>query len=68
MAGSSGFSKLTIGLGVIVFIVGALSFISSLRAGNGTDAVGLVAMAAGIVAVIIGRRRLRRMGAGRGSM
>lgn len=68
MAGSQGFSKFTIVLGVIVFIVGAVSFVSSFRAGNGTDVVGIVAMAAGIVAVIIGRRRTRGAGAGSGGM
>lgn len=68
MAGSSTLPKFTIILGVIVFLVGLYAFVTSMGRGGGTDTMALIAMAVGLVGIVLGRRIIRKAGAGsRGS-
>lgn len=64
MAGSSTLPKFTIVLGVIVFLVGLYAFVMSLSRGGGMDTMALIAMAVGLVGIVLGRRILRKAGAG----
>jgi uncharacterized membrane protein YiaA len=64
MASSSTLPKFTIVLGIIVFLVGLVSFVMALTRGGGMDLMSLAAMVVGLAGVVIGRRILRKAGAG----
>ncbi len=64
MAGSSTLPKFTIVLGIIVFLVGLYAFVMSLSRGGGLDLMSITAMVVGVAGVVVGRRILRKAGAG----
>ncbi|MDP2481504.1 MAG: hypothetical protein Q8W51_07540 [Candidatus Palauibacterales bacterium] len=68
MAGSSTFPKFTIVLGILVFLLGLSAFVIILSRGGGMDLMSIIAMVIGLAGVVIGRRILRRMGAGSGGL